>query len=105
MNQESTVIKKQQLLSGVVQIKHKDDCLKKINKLPKGFMMWGCISFREPAEMIINTFVYIEILDNFPIWSRENSIGGEKVIFQDDNASCHIAEDIKAFLQEKPKKP
>ena len=47
----------------------------------------------------INSHVYVEILDNFLIPSIENGFG-EEAIFQDDNASCHRAKEIKAFLQE-----
>ena len=58
-------------LSGSIQMKCKDDCLKKTNKFPKSFI-WVCMSFKEPEEMTfitssINEYVYIEILDNFLI--------------------------------------
>ena len=49
---------------------------KQIN-FPKSFMLWSCMSFKRPGEIAIitptiNSHVYIEILDNFPIPSVEN---------------------------------
>ena len=44
--------------------------------------------------------MYIEILGNFLITSIENQFDDE-FIFQDVNASCHWAKEIKAFLQNK----
>lgn len=50
----------------------------------------------------ITAHVYTEIKDNFFfISSMENCFGDEKVIFQDDNASCHRVREIKIFLQER----
>lgn len=45
--------------------------------------------------------VYIEILDTFLLPSMEEKFGDDEVIFQDDNASCHSAKSVKAFLQER----
>ena len=61
--------------------------------------------FIRPGEMAviistINLCVYIGILDNFLIPWRENWFDNE-IVFQDDNAPCHRAKGIKAFLQEK----
>ncbi len=44
--------------------------------------------------------MYIEILDTFLIPSEEKKFSDNDVIFQDDNASCHRAKSMKAFLQE-----
>lgn len=81
---------------------YKDDCLKKTSKFPQSLMIWGCMSGKGTGEMAvvkssINAQVYIEILDSFLIPSIENMF----VIFQDDNASCHRAKTVKAFLGER----
>ena len=49
---------------------------------------------------IINAHESIEIPDNLIILSIENWFVEDKVIFQDDNASCHSAKGIKAFRRE-----
>ena len=49
----------------------------------------------------INAYVYIEIYDNFLVLSIGNWFSDDKVIFQDDNASCQRTKEIKAFLQER----
>ena len=49
----------------------------------------------------INVHVYTEIQDNFLVASIENWFDDIEVIFQDDNASCHIGKVIKSFLQER----
>ena len=64
------------------------------------------MSFKRPREMAIisstiHTGAYIEILDNFLIPSIENRFSDDEVIFQEDNASCLRAKEIKAFLQER----
>ena len=48
----------------------------------------------------VNTHVYIEILDNFHILSKENW-SGNLAICQDNNTSCHRAKRVKASLLEK----
>ena len=70
----------------------KDNCQKKTSKFPKSFKISGCMSFKEPGEMIIvtstiNALVEIEILDPFLVSSIENWFGDE-VIYQVDNAFC-----------------
>ena len=47
-----------------------------------------------------NAQVEIDILNTFLIPSIENRFGDE-VIFQDDDASCHRAKNVKAFLLER----
>ena len=58
-------------------------------------MPWYCMSFKWQGEVIIistiNAHDDIKILDNFLISSIENWFGDDEVIFQDDNASCHLA--------------
>lgn len=49
----------------------------------------------------VNAQLYTEILDTRLIPSNESMYGDEEIIFQDDNASCHGAKDIKSFLQER----
>uniref|UniRef100_A0A3B3QGW8 Transposase Tc1-like domain-containing protein n=1 Tax=Paramormyrops kingsleyae TaxID=1676925 RepID=A0A3B3QGW8_9TELE len=83
---------------------YKDDCLKKTSKFPQSLMIWGCMSGKGPGQMAIitstiNAQVCVEILDNFLISSIESRFGNDN--FQDDNASCHRAQSIKTFLQEK----
>ena len=84
---------------------HGYDCLKKISKLLELFMIWGCMSFKEPGDLAIvistiNTKAYIEILDNFIIPRIENYFVDE-IIFQDDNASCHKAKWTKVSFKER----
>ena len=55
---------------------------------------------RGKITLTINAHVHIEILANIFIPLIENWFG-DKVIFQDDNASCHRAKRIKVFLQER----
>lgn len=52
------------------------------------------MSFKIPKEIeiitpTINTRVYIKMLDNFLIPSRENWFCGVEIIFQDNNTPCH----------------
>lgn len=65
----------------------------KHDHISNSFMIWGCMSFKSPREIAIitskvNTYLYIETLDNFLIpfnqfiWLWWNH-------FQVDNASCH----------------
>ena len=49
----------------------------------------------------INTYVYIEVLDNFLVLSIENWFGDGEVTFQDDNVSGNRAKKIKTFLRER----
>ena len=49
----------------------------------------------------INEHMYIKILDNFLIPSRENWLGDDEVIFPDYDASCLRANKVKAFLKER----
>ena len=44
-----------------------------------------------------NALVYPDILEDILISSLENWFGDDEVIFQDDNASCQRAKEIKAF--------
>uniref|UniRef100_A0A672T8Q8 Tc1-like transposase DDE domain-containing protein n=1 Tax=Sinocyclocheilus grahami TaxID=75366 RepID=A0A672T8Q8_SINGR len=105
MNHESALDKEMmlELLSGAVL----SFCLKKTTKFPNSFMVWGCsMSGKGPGEMAIltstvNAQMYIEILDTFLIPSIEKTFGDNDVIFQDDNASCHRAKSVEAFLQER----
>lgn len=85
---------------------YKEDCLKKTSKFPHSLMIWGCMSGKGTGEMAvvkssINAQVYIDILDSFLIPSIENMFGDGEIIFQDDNASCHRAKTVKAFLAER----
>ena len=47
--------------------------------------------------------LYFQIRDNFLVPEIENWLGDDEIILQDDNASCHWAKRIKAFLQKKKK--
>uniref|UniRef100_A0A3B5LXN8 Tc1-like transposase DDE domain-containing protein n=1 Tax=Xiphophorus couchianus TaxID=32473 RepID=A0A3B5LXN8_9TELE len=81
-------------------------CLKKTTKFPQSLMIWGCMSGKGTGEMTvvnssINAQVYIDILDSFLIPSIEQMFGDDEIIFQDDNASCHRAKTVKAFLEER----
>ena len=49
----------------------------------------------------INAHMYTEILDDFFFSLIENCLGNDEVIFQDNNASCLGANEIKAFHQER----
>uniref|UniRef100_A0A3Q3AY27 Tc1-like transposase DDE domain-containing protein n=1 Tax=Kryptolebias marmoratus TaxID=37003 RepID=A0A3Q3AY27_KRYMA len=85
---------------------YEEACLKKTTKFPQSLMIWGCMSGKGTGEMTvvnssINAQVYIDILDSFLIPSIEQMFGDE-IIFQDDNASCHRAKTVKAFLGERP---
>uniref|UniRef100_A0A3B1K6C0 Tc1-like transposase DDE domain-containing protein n=1 Tax=Astyanax mexicanus TaxID=7994 RepID=A0A3B1K6C0_ASTMX len=70
---------------------YEEACLKKTTKFPQSLMIWGCMSGK----------VYIDILDSFLIPSIEQMFGDNEIIFQDDNASCHRAKTVKAFLGER----
>uniref|UniRef100_A0AAR2K6C9 Transposase Tc1-like domain-containing protein n=1 Tax=Pygocentrus nattereri TaxID=42514 RepID=A0AAR2K6C9_PYGNA len=85
---------------------YEEDCLKKATKFPQSLMIWGCMSGKGTGEMTvvnssINAQVYIDILDSFLIPSIEQMFGDDEIIFQDDNASCHRAKTVKAFLGER----
>uniref|UniRef100_A0A3B5QWB7 Tc1-like transposase DDE domain-containing protein n=1 Tax=Xiphophorus maculatus TaxID=8083 RepID=A0A3B5QWB7_XIPMA len=85
---------------------YEEACLKKTTKFPQSLMIWGCMSGKGTGEMTvvnssINAQVYIDILDSFLIPSIEQMFGDDEVIFQDDNASCHRAKTVKAFLEER----
>uniref|UniRef100_A0A3B1J147 Tc1-like transposase DDE domain-containing protein n=1 Tax=Astyanax mexicanus TaxID=7994 RepID=A0A3B1J147_ASTMX len=80
--------------------------LAKTTKFPQSLMIWGCMSGKGTGEMTvvnssINAQVYIDILDSFLIPSIEQMFGDNEIIFQDDNASCHRAKTVKAFLGER----
>ena len=58
-------------------------------------MILNWMLFKGYGEMAIiitaiNAHVYIEIVDNFLIPAIENRFGDNEIIFQDDNASCHM---------------
>uniref|UniRef100_A0A672IF62 Tc1-like transposase DDE domain-containing protein n=1 Tax=Salarias fasciatus TaxID=181472 RepID=A0A672IF62_SALFA len=86
---------------------YKEDYLKKTSKFPQSLMIWGCVSGKGSGETAvvkssINAQVYIDILDSFLIPSIEKKMfGDDGIIFQDDNASCHRAKTVKAFLGER----
>uniref|UniRef100_A0A3B1JCI9 Tc1-like transposase DDE domain-containing protein n=1 Tax=Astyanax mexicanus TaxID=7994 RepID=A0A3B1JCI9_ASTMX len=85
---------------------YEEACLKKTTKFPQSLMIWGCMSGKGTGEMTvvnssINAQVYIDILDSFLIPSIEQMFGDNEIIFQDDNASCHRAKTVKAFLGER----
>uniref|UniRef100_A0A8B9JPA9 Transposase Tc1-like domain-containing protein n=1 Tax=Astyanax mexicanus TaxID=7994 RepID=A0A8B9JPA9_ASTMX len=78
----------------------------KRTRLQWSLMIWGCMSGKGTGEMTvvnssINAQVYIDILDSFLIPSIEQMFGDNEIIFQDDNASCHRAKTVKAFLGER----
>ncbi|XP_053499736.1 ganglioside-induced differentiation-associated protein 1-like 1 isoform X1 [Ictalurus furcatus] len=78
----------------------KDDCLKKTIKFPHSLMIWGFMSGKGPGETsTVNAQMYTEILHTFLIPSIENSFGGDEVVDQEDNVSCHGTKSVKAFLQ------
>uniref|UniRef100_A0A3B1JDA5 Tc1-like transposase DDE domain-containing protein n=1 Tax=Astyanax mexicanus TaxID=7994 RepID=A0A3B1JDA5_ASTMX len=86
---------------------YEEACLKKTTKFPQSLMIWGCMSGKGTGEMTvvnfsINAQVYIDILDSFLIPSIETDVWRIiGIIFQDDNASCHRAKTVKAFLGER----
>ena len=76
---------------------YNDDCSVKTKIVSQSFMVWGCILSKIPKE--INTKVYIKILDNFQIPSKENVFDNKEIIFQDDNASSHWMKRTKVFFK------
>ena len=63
-------------LSGAVQMKHKNECLKETNKFHKSFMILDYMTLKKIEEMAIitstNAHIYIEMLENYLILSIEN---------------------------------
>ena len=79
---------------------------KKIDEFLKSFLIWDCISFKGPGEMIIitptvNGWGCIGILDNFLIPFIELGLVTFFFPSQVDNVSYYWVKGIKAFLQEK----
>ena len=69
-------------------------------KFLTSIMMWGSMCGQGiGAFTTVNEFTVIDVLEHFFfIPSIENYIGDD-VIFQDDNASCRRANQVKSFLQ------
>ena len=66
-------------------------------------MIWGSMPNKGHGGMVIvtsivNTEVYIQILDSSLILSIENMFDDKEVIFQNNKKSSHIAKKFKAFL-------
>lgn len=67
-------------------------------------MVWGCMTSQGPGQLCIlkltvNAETFIEILDHFLIPTMEMFDDDEKIIFQDDNSSCHRAASVRDFLE------
>ena len=66
-------------------------CVKNQEKLSTFDLIWACMSSKRPEKLAVvkttvNSQIYIDILDPFPIPSIDNALGDEDILFQDDNA-------------------
>ena len=80
--------------------------LRPSSKYQISIMVWGWFSafVLGPLQIIdgtVNNQRYIDILENNLIPYINNKCGGQQILFQDDNASCHRHRNVKNWMQEK----
>ena len=72
-----------------------------------GLLFWGAFSATKKVELVevpttLNSERYIETIDN-ALFKTKRSWVHSKLIFQQDNASCHVSKETKSYLKKKKK--
>ena len=67
-------------------------------------MVWGCIARNgfgrlHKIDGNVNVQHYLKILKNGAIQSMQHFFGDQPAIFQQDNAPCHTAKDVKDWTE------
>lgn len=84
------------------------ECTHKTVKGNRGFMVWGCFSrngmgnlYRVPNGETVNGEIYQSILQNQLIPSIKKLHPDRNYVFMQDNAPCHVAKAVIAWMKQK----